>query len=90
MMLAECDGKRCVVLIDICKHHRLVKGMASYRKDPILGPTLAIEIEESAKCRSVGAVLHIQEAQWNGDILAGDLFGCDYCIGIGPDIGKRC
>jgi hypothetical protein len=90
MMLTECDGKRCAVLIPIGPHRRLVKGMACYRIDPALGPALAIDIEESAKCRSVRIVLYLQEAQWEGDILAGDLFDCDYCIGISPNMGKRC
>jgi hypothetical protein len=89
-MLAEYDGKRCAVLIDIGTHRRLVKGMACYRIDLRLGPILAIEIEESAKSRSGDVTLNIQEDQWNGDILGGDLFDCDCCIGITPDIGMRC
>ncbi len=88
MTLERYSGKRFAVLFAVGGHHRLMKGMASYGEDPILGPTLAIELDASAKCRSRGAVLHVQEGRFKGNILAGQLFGCDCCIEVDTDMGE--
>lgn len=84
MLLAKYDGKRFAVSFLLGGQHRSVKGTARYERDAVLGANLAIRIEETDGRNSGGAVLHLQEGEWEGKISAGDSFECDYCIEIAP------
>jgi hypothetical protein len=83
-VLARYDSKRFAVVFVIGGRNRVARGTAQYATDTELGENLAIQIEEPVDCQHAGAVVRIQEGEWQGEILADDSFGCDYCVEIVP------
>ena len=59
-----------------------LRGIARYERDDLLGNTLRIPVE--GNCPGKPEIL-LAEKEWNGLILEGSRYGCDFCVMLLPE-----
>jgi len=73
---ATLDGSTVAVELIHEGKRRLLRGMAAYCKDPLLGRILKVNVQE--EWGDFDFVL--RENEWDGEITLGTASGCDYQI----------
>jgi hypothetical protein len=67
-------------------HHarprRVVRGVARYEQDPVLGAVLRICSASKPASPPDDFEIILQEETWEGDIVPDQQFDCDFCIAI--------
>ena len=74
--MQKCDGRQTAVVMRIGSAERVVVGYARIEDDPDLGRVLRISIEDVQGEHD----LFIAESQWNGSIVDGADYGCEFCL----------
>jgi hypothetical protein len=75
--LQKCDGRRTAVVLRLDDlHDRVVIGHATSEEDPDLGSVLRVTIEDVQGLHE----LFLVESQWNGSVVDGTEYGCEYCL----------
>jgi hypothetical protein len=74
--LRELDQHSVAVELNVQGQARLVKGTAHYEAQGPLGAALRIEIVDPTG----NFELLLREDRWNGQIVSGQPFGCDYAV----------
>jgi hypothetical protein len=79
--LATLDGSTVAIELLHDGQRKLLRGVASYGKDPMLGRILKVNVQE--EWGEFDFVL--RESEWDGEIALGAANGCDYqiCISSG-------
>ena len=75
------DG--CTVAVELVHNgsRKVLRGVAAYEKDPLLGQVLTVNVAE--EWGEFDIVL--RECDWDGEITLGTANGCDYQICVSTD-----
>jgi hypothetical protein len=77
LSLAALHQKSVAVELVIRGTDRLLFGRGSYEPDPARGSRLKIR-----STANIGCEIELEERAWNGAILPGCLYGCDFLLRI--------
>lgn len=75
---AKYDGQRIAVALPSPRCTVVISGIARFCNDALLGPGLRIMPALAGHPSDVEVI--ITEDGWNGQIVSGARYGCDYCF----------
>jgi hypothetical protein len=74
MRLADLNDKTVVIVVNLEKDARVLRGLARYEQHPELGWVLRVALDD-AESKHACPILLLPESTWSGEIHE-----CEYCI----------
>jgi|RhiMetdeSRZDD1v2_1073273.scaffolds.fasta_scaffold457029_1 hypothetical protein len=79
MSFEQYDQKQMAVVVAVGGVRKVLRGSASYLREPALGNCLRIVIADEE-----GLEILLKEDEWSGKIVKDEKYGCDFCVSLDP------